>query len=88
MLLGGFGGGAEEGVDVEAGEGGDVGAGAFAGLGFGWDLRCGDSVREGNGGRGWWEVRLTFFDVCGFYEFLELAFGFGEEFVGGVGVAC
>lgn len=33
------------------------------------------------------ERKITFLDVCGFYEFLELALGCGEEFVGRVGVA-
>lgn len=51
-LLWGFGGGAEEGVDVEAGEGGDVGAGAFAGLGFGGDLVGGVSIQGPGAGAG------------------------------------
>jgi len=44
--------------------------------------------RGGDGGRERRERRNTFLHVCGFYEFLELALGCGEEFVGGVGVAC
>ncbi len=33
-------------------------------------------------------VRITFLHICGFYEFLKLALGFGKEFVGRFGVAC
>ena len=64
-LFGDFRGGTEEGIDVEAGEGGDVRAMAFAGLGFWWDCRL-LGCQRALGGVCWGKGKSTFLDVCGF----------------------